>query len=53
MMEVLTLDDLIDVAEQNNCNIIHYEDLKNRINYLYVIVGEYAYYYKIIINQIL
>ena len=50
IMEVITLDDLIDVAEQNNCNIIHYEDLANRINYLYVIVGEYVYYYKIVIN---
>ena len=48
MMELITLDDLIDVAEQNNCNIIHYEDFTNRTNYLYVIVGNYAYYY---INQ--
>ena len=47
-LEIIILDDLIDVAEQNNCNIIHYEDLENRINYLYAIVGEYVYYYKII-----
>ncbi len=26
MMELIIFDDLIDVAEQNNCNIIHYED---------------------------
>lgn len=50
MMELITLDDLIDVAEQNNCNIIRYEDVTNRTNYLYAIVGEYAYYYKIIIS---
>ena len=45
MMELITLDDLIDVAEQNNCNIIHYEDFTNKTNYLYAIVGNYAYYY--------
>ncbi len=42
IMEVMTLEDLIDVAEQNNCNIIHYE------NYLYAIVGEYVYSYILI-----
>ena len=45
-MELTSLDDLIDVAEQNNCNIIHYEDLKNRTNCLYAIVGEYVYCYR-------
>ncbi len=51
MLELSILDDLIDVAQQNNCNIIYYEDLKNRINYFYVIVGEYAYYHKIVIDD--
>ena len=51
MMELISLDDLIDVAEQNHCNIIHYEDLSNRMNYLYAIVGEYVYCYKIKRNE--
>lgn len=51
MLELSILDDLIDVAEQNNCNIIHYEDLENRIDYLYAIVGEYVYYYKIVLDN--
>ena len=42
-MELISLDDLIDVAEQNNCNIIHYEDLQNKTNLLYAIVGEYVF----------
>ena len=50
MMELIIFDDLIDVAEQNNCNIIHYEDRENKINYLYAIVDQYVYYYKLVMN---
>ena len=50
MMELIALDDLIDVAEQNNCNIIHYEDVIDEISYLYVIVGEYVYYKELVIE---
>lgn len=47
IMELITLDDLIDVAEQNDCNIIHYEDIKNEIHYLYAVIGDYVYCYKL------
>ncbi len=45
IMNLYKLDDLIDVAEQNRNNIIHYEAIKNERSNLYVIVDEYAYIY--------
>ena len=45
VMDINSLDDLIDVAEQNNSNIIHYEAAKNLRSNLYVIVSGYVYVY--------
>ena len=45
VMNINSLDDLIDVAEQNNSNIIHYETTKNLRSNLYVIVSGYVYVY--------
>ena len=45
LMELNSIDDLIDVAEQNNSNIIHYEIIKNEKSELYVIINEYVYMY--------
>ncbi len=45
IMEINSLDDLIDVAEQNNSSIIHYEEIKNQRSNLYVIVNNYVYVY--------
>lgn len=45
VMYIDSLDDLIDVAEQNQSNIIHYEVAKNVESNLYVIVGNYVYVY--------
>ena len=45
VMNINSLDDLIDVAEQNNSNIIHYEVIKNQKSNLYVIVNNYVYVY--------
>ena len=47
LMELNCIDDLIDVAEQNNCNIIHYEVIKDEKSELYVIINEYLYMYVI------
>ena len=52
IMNVTTIDDLIDVAEQNKSNIIHYEFIKSRVSKLYVIAGEYVYIYEITANKI-
>ncbi len=45
LMELNSIDDLIDVAEQNNSNIIHYEAIENEKSELYVIINEYLYMY--------
>ncbi len=45
LMELNSIDDLIDVAEQNNSNIIHYEVIENEKSELYVIINEYLYMY--------
>ena len=47
VMEVTNLDDLIDIAEQNQSNIIRYEEFEKYENNLYVIVDNYVYFYKI------
>lgn len=48
IMEVIKLDDLIDVAEQNNCHIIHHKIVEKNEDNLYVIVKDDVYIYKII-----
>ncbi len=45
LMKLNSIDDLIDVAEQNNSNIIHYEVIENEKSELYVIINEYVYMY--------
>ncbi len=45
IMNIDLLEDLIDVAEQNKSNIIHYEVDKNKRSKLYVIVNDYVYVY--------
>ena len=47
IMKIITLDDLIDVAEQTKNNIIHYEISKNKESKLYVIVNDYVYIYTV------
>ena len=46
-MEIEVLEDLIDVAEQNKSNIIHYEVLEKFESRLYVIIDKYVYIYKV------
>ena len=45
IMQIQSLEDLIDVAEQNKSNIIHYEEIENVKSNLYVIVNGYVYIY--------
>ncbi len=45
IMNVCALDDLIDVAEQTQSNIIHFEVSTNEESKFYVIVNEYVYIY--------
>ena len=47
VMKIDSLDDLIDVAEQNKSNIIHYEVTKNMLSKLYVIINNYVYIYTV------
>lgn len=51
MLEISKLEDLIDVAEQNQSNIIHYEVTKNKENHLYVIINDYVYVYIMTIEK--
>ena len=52
IMDITSIDDLIDVAEQNNSTIIHYEAIKNKRSNLYVIVNNYVYVY-VVTDEIL
>ena len=45
VMALATIDDLVDVAEQNNCSIIRYEIPKKSESFLLVISGGYVYVY--------
>ena len=47
IMRVAVLEDLVDVAEQNQSNIIHYEVIKNKKSNFYVIVDGYVYVYEL------
>lgn len=44
-MNIIILDDLIDLAEQNQVSIIHYEFEKNKQSNFYVMVDGYVYIY--------
>lgn len=52
IMNVVKFNDLIDVAEQNKVNIIHYEVLEKEESDLYVIVDKYAYKYVVTIDEL-
>ena len=52
VMNINVLDDLIDVAEQNQSNIIHYEIVKNERSNLYVIVENFVYIYVVTADTI-
>ncbi len=52
IMELTSLDDLIDVAEQSKNSIIHYETNKNKESKLYVIINEYVYIYTITSSEL-
>lgn len=45
VMALATIDDLVDVAEQNNCSIIRYEIPKKSESFLLVISSGYVYVY--------
>ncbi len=45
VMKLLILDDLIDLAEQNQVNIIHYKVPNKEESNLYVIINDYAFIY--------
>lgn len=47
LMALTNIDDLVDVAEQNKCNIINYEIPKKDESFLLVISGSYVYVYVI------
>lgn len=47
IMNISNLNDLIDVAEQNQSNIIYYQTPDNKKSNFYVIVGKYVYTYTI------
>ena len=51
-LNITTLDDLIDVAEQNKAVIIRYEELEEDKSYLYVIVDKYAYIYEVTADEL-
>ena len=52
IMKVQNFYDLIDVAEQNKTNIIHYEVLEKQESYFYVVVDKYAYKYVVTENKL-
>ena len=52
IMYIDILDDLIDVAEQNQKSIIHYKEPKDIRSNLYVFVNGYAYIYVVTCNKL-
>ena len=52
VMKIMTIDDLIDVAEQNKANIIRYEVIKSKVSKLYVITNNYVYIYEITASEL-
>ena len=52
IMKLVILEDLIDVAEQNKVNIIHYKVPNKEESNLYVIVSNYVYVYVVTAKQL-
>ena len=50
IMNINTFEDLIDLAEQNKTNIIHYEVIKDKQNKFYVFVDKFVYIYVVSID---
>ncbi len=50
VMKITNFDDLIDLAEQNKINIIHYEKIKDKQNNFYVFVDKFVYVYVLLIR---
>ena len=46
VMKIDMLEDLIDLAEQNRTNVIHYEKIKDKQNKFYVYVDKFVYVYQ-------
>lgn len=47
VMNINTLEALINLAEQNEINIIHYESIKDKKNKFYVFVNKFVYIYQV------
>ena len=47
VMKINSLEDIIDLAEQNKINIIHYESIKDKENRFYVFVDKFVYIYQV------
>ena len=45
-----SIDDIIDIALQNNKNIFHYEVIKNKHHLFYLILDNYLYLYNFYLN---
>ncbi len=50
ILKLAIIDDVIDLAEQNNCNIICYETIKNYECFLYIVIDRYVYIYEVDAN---
>ena len=50
VMNINAFEDLIDLAEQNKINIIHYESIKDKKNKFYVFVDKFVYIYLVAKN---
>ena len=53
VMDISILDDLIDLAEQNQTNIIQYEVIEDEESKLYVFVDNFVYKYLVTANTLL
>lgn len=47
IMQLEKIEDLVDVAEQNKCHIIHFEIKRRCLSYLFVINEGYVYIYRV------
>ncbi len=52
VLKIANFEDMINLAEQNQTNVIYYEAVKNEVSYMYVIVRDCVYFYKIAITDV-